>query len=891
MTNLEKAAMRPVYILSKWINYKEKSSPYNLYQKNASNDSNSNNYGAKDYTMFNQYFNDLYKNQNIDFYMTKGKNQGVEWCDITVHWAQCMAWGPNTALQVLRTTKYKGGYYQSRACKNFYTYAKAWIKGNESNGTPKIGDQIFFFTSASTVDPNHTGIVSNVTSEYVEVIEGNASANGEGARYLTKKTYKRKASNIDGYGRPNYDLVKDQFENINYDDSINLAAALFLTDSEAIAQVNSVMGTVNDLTSSSNDETIVSNEEELQKKSYELSEKEIEEIKTAINNAIDTYKQAILNYNNGTITQAALESAQRTYEAVKNKYNNYVEKSKDKISNFDSVWKYIKLLTTTEFPKVSELERKRSLGDIEWFKRFEEQYDILIKNFFDKVNNLYSALIAQIQNGFSYDENNYKYSYSPTITKPNNADKLSINFLWSVLFEDVLGPNKEKYLKDYTNDTEGTDYDRACYDAYEALIEYYDNIITKSKEEINQYSIEQNISAVIQELLNILQADIYKLYAMTYGKIIQNKSDNTTTYEKSGVAYNFGGNNEDYWNFYNKYKISIFSNYMYLNDIAFNDVQIHINNIIRNLLILEQNRKDAVEALSKNQINYENKQTEQQNEIVELCEQGGGLVVDWRELIYQMAKDYYNYANNPKYDYNYILRQNNKDILQLDDTTGYEVFYTDLLGFWRQLYYNPLLENIEFDIEENTNYLYTYLDYVPETCWNKIIYSAPSKLNFWFDLTEGSGEINNYQISLIGDRLKATKDTKITALYQAEVPNIIYYEQENISYIQENAGNASYSYFQIGGPMSDVYTISSQGRSAIDLLQEQLYKFIYCTENVTITTLPIYTLQPNYRVIVNSRIPGLSGEYIVTKYSIPFTYNATMSITTSKAVPYIGING
>lgn len=256
-----------------------------------------------------------------------------------------------------------------------------------------------------------------------------------------------------------------------------------------------------------------------------------------------------------------------------------------------------------------------------------------------------------------------------------------------------------------------------------------------------------------------------------------------------------------------------------------------------------------------------------------------------------MAKDYYDYANNPKYDYTYTLIQNNPTTLQKDNSTGYEVFYTDVLGFWRQLYYNPLLEDVDFSIEENTNYAYTYLDYSYETFWNKIVYSAPSTLNFWFDLTEGSGEITNYQISLVGDRLKATKDTKITALYQAEVPNIIYYDQDNISYIQENASNASYSYFQLGGPMSDVYTISSQGRSAIDALQEQLYKFIYCVENVTITTLPIYTLQPNYRIIVNSRIPGLSGEYIVTKYTIPFTYNATTSITATKAVPYIGING
>jgi hypothetical protein len=33
--------------------------------------------------------------------------------------------------------------------------------------------------------------------------------------------------------------------------------------------------------------------------------------------------------------------------------------------------------------------------------------------------------------------------------------------------------------------------------------------------------------------------------------------------------------------------------------------------------------------------------------------------------------------------------------------TGYEVFYTDILGFWRQLYFNPILENENYELENN----------------------------------------------------------------------------------------------------------------------------------------------------------------------------------------------
>ena len=59
--------------------------------------------------------------------------------------------------------------------------------------------------------------------------------------------------------------------------------------------------------------------------------------------------------------------------------------------------------------------------------------------------------------------------------------------------------------------------------------------------------------------------------------------------------------------------------------------------------------------------------------------------VDWREIIYQMAIDYYNH--NHEDDFLYNLAQNNLDYYPTG-ITGYERYYVDLNGFWRDLY-NP----------------------------------------------------------------------------------------------------------------------------------------------------------------------------------------------------------
>lgn len=60
---------------------------------------------------------------------------------------------------------------------------------------------------------------------------------------------------------------------------------------------------------------------------------------------------------------------------------------------------------------------------------------------------------------------------------------------------------------------------------------------------------------------------------------------------------------------------------------------------------------------------------------------------DWRELIYQMALDY----NKHNKDENFQIESANIEIDEnqmVTGRTGYEEYYTDLLGFWRQLY-NP----------------------------------------------------------------------------------------------------------------------------------------------------------------------------------------------------------
>jgi hypothetical protein len=79
------------------------------------------------------------------------------------------------------------------------------------------------------------------------------------------------------------------------------------------------------------------------------------------------------------------------------------------------------------------------------------------------------------------------------------------------------------------------------------------------------------------------------------------------------------------------------------------------------------------------------------------------------------------------------------------------------------------------------------------------------------------------------------------------------------------------------------FKISAQGKSAQRVLGELLYQYGYCSESATITCIPIYHLQPNTRIYLFDEETKLSGDYIISRLTIPLSYNGTMSITATKA--------
>jgi hypothetical protein len=50
----------------------------------------------------------------------------------------------------------------------------------------------------------------------------------------------------------------------------------------------------------------------------------------------------------------------------------------------------------------------------------------------------------------------------------------------------------------------------------------------------------------------------------------------------------------------------------------------------------------------------------------------------------------------------------------------------------------------------------------------------PETLIFWFDFLDTDGELKKYSVKNIGARPKAESDSKITSIYYATVPELLF---------------------------------------------------------------------------------------------------------------------
>ena len=186
-------------------------------------------------------------------------------------------------------------------------------------------------------------------------------------------------------------------------------------------------------------------------------------------------------------------------------------------------------------------------------------------------------------------------------------------------------------------------------------------------------------------------------------------------------------------------------------------------------------------------------------------------------------------------------------------------------------------------------YCYTNPIVVPLSCYIGD-YKADvqeSNYEYWIDFieTDGGAPVSQLDVDKIGRRTKVVSDNKVTCLFNTEFPNYMYIEADG--YVQDERDMVEPTGYEAIQVAQDVYkniTVGTTPNSAYDKIKELIQTHTQYNESVSLTTIPIYYLEPNTLIEVNHDAMGIHGNYLIKSISLPLVPSGTSNISATKSL-------
>ena len=238
---------------------------------------------------------------------------------------------------------------------------------------------------------------------------------------------------------------------------------------------------------------------------------------------------------------------------------------------------------------------------------------------------------------------------------------------------------------------------------------------------------------------------------------------------------------------------------------------------------------------------------------------------DWREIIYQMALDYYRY--NFLEDFELKVALANPDDYPTG-RTGYEQYYVDIQGFWRELY-NPeivskrvdtdnRIKKLENDIAATKGKISQYTTAIYEYDEGKI----PQTVDNWKKRFEDSDELKKEKEKLVKLTTELEKlkeefdelDNLVYDYYSADEGKLKYWNK--LVYQQPDRLNFWFDFLDTEGELQQfsVKTIGSRSKAINDTNIKSIYfretpSVIYVENTVTQEELKKLNAETGYKFI------------------------------------------
>ena len=164
-------------------------------------------------------------------------------------------------------------------------------------------------------------------------------------------------------------------------------------------------------------------------------------------------------------------------------------------------------------------------------------------------------------------------------------------------------------------------------------------------------------------------------------------------------------------------------------------------------------------------------------------------------------------------------------------------------------------------------------------------------INWSIDFVDPSYEENAfpYLVDTIGLRPAAIKNDGVNCVFQTSAPElqIIPIGTSTTASERNYAFSEEHDWIQVPQELLANITWGSASSSAHNAVRTLLFEYISMQESISLTSIPVYHLEPNTIITVEDEKSDIHGDYVISTMSIPLAATGTMTITAKKAISRI----
>lgn len=165
----------------------------------------------------------------------------------------------------------------------------------------------------------------------------------------------------------------------------------------------------------------------------------------------------------------------------------------------------------------------------------------------------------------------------------------------------------------------------------------------------------------------------------------------------------------------------------------------------------------------------------------------------------------------------------------------------------------------------------------------------PTDLDFYLDFIDSSAAISEFSISNIGRRSKVVSDDSINCVFEPEIPDFVLIElnTEKTEQLRKECEDQGQDYIQVDSSIYSMIAGGGKFNSAYNMVRELLYQYTSYNSTISVSTIPIYYLEPNTRITVRDPQSGIYGDFMINSISLPLDVSSTMTLSCTQALERI----